>query len=209
MRTLPFFAAIFLASPAFAANHEISLELGTLSANDADWHAYTDDNTNLPSTGLRIAYAFHPNLSATASAHILRRGALLFEEQDNEQSVNALYSAFLGRELTLGLHADTGEMSRYFVPYANIQALLVSGRLIFDGDRSREDNLDYLEEGATSLGVVPSAGLEVRLPKDAAPFTVAVYAEGGWAIASAMRYDTLGDQEMGGFFFRSGAGVRF
>ncbi|MBN2799246.1 MAG: hypothetical protein JXX28_08890 [Deltaproteobacteria bacterium] len=206
MRTLTLAALALLTSgSALAADHELSLELGTLSANDHDWNWYTDSNANLPSWGLRGAYAFHQNLSAVVGYHHVRRGASLWQEEEG----SAGNTWFLGNEITVGVHADTGSMSRVFAPYVNLQALVFTGSLHFDGDIEDDENPDEISESAMSLGALPVAGLEVRLPMNHSSYTAAVFAEGGWAVMGPMQYETLGDQAIGGFVFRTGAGVRF
>ncbi len=206
MRTLvTALAALLFLSPALAADHEASIELGTLANRDTDFDVYSRNNI-MPSWGLHGAYAFHERLSVVASWHRVRRGSDLYEMVGSSQPFGR--AAFFADELTLGLHADLQLHSTLF-PYVNLQGLVVRGVSRFDDDPSDEDSPGQISEAALAPGFMPTGGLEVRIPQGDAPFTIAWHLEAGYGWVGNLVFPKLGDMRPGGFALRSGVGVRF
>lgn len=208
MRALTTLVALLLATPALAADHEVAVELGTLANSDTDYDVYTSMNA-MPSWGLRGAFAFHDRLAVTAGWHRVRRGSDLYAPNSGGFNDTAIgRAAFTANELTLGLRADV-QLSRVILPYVNVQGLALQGTSRFDDDPADEDSPGQVKTTALAFGFMPMGGVELRIPKDDAPFTVGWHIEAGYGWVSALDFEELGDMKPGGFALRSGMGVKF
>lgn len=197
-------AACTLALPALAADHEVSVELGTLANRDPDFDLYSQSNV-MPSRGLRAAFAFHERVAVVAGWHRVRRGAELYDENSESYVGRA---AFFADELTLGIKADV-ELVPAILPYVSVQGMLVRGLSRFDDDPEDEESPGQVQFSALAPGLLPMGGVELRIPKGDAPFTLAWHIEAGYGLVGNMDFDALGDVRPGGFALRSGVGVRF
>jgi len=219
-RTLALAATLFVASTASAADHEVSVEWGTLFNGDPAFDAFSAGDW-MPSRGVRAGVAVHDRVAVVAGFHRARRGASMYTP-DGEWVAD---SAHFANEWTLGAKADL-EITEFLLPYVAPQFLLYQGQMRFDDDRTDRDNAGQVRLNALAPGALFVGGVEVRIPKDEAPFTLALHIEAGYGLVARHTYDhgvqigpdgpepwendgTVATMRPGGFVFRTGLGVRF
>lgn len=200
--TLPL--ALLLASPAaLAADHELSVDVGTLLARDAGWDAFSDSDV-LPQFGVRAGVRVHDRVAAIATWQYSRHGA---DYHANNQRVAR--AAFFGNEIGLGAKADLS-FADFFLPYASASAVGLVGHARFDDRPNDDDNIGQIAETALSFGGRGMLGMELRLPREHQPgFTVGGYLEGGYTWLTDTQFEQFGDVTFRGFTFRTGIGVRY
>lgn len=203
MRSLALALALALAPPAVAADHEVSLEIGNHAARDPGFDFFSRRDV-LPWFGARVGYAVHDRIAVVGSYHRARRGRDLFSPTSSGDARTAL----LVNEIALGAKADV-DVLPWFVPYVTATGLVAVHNARFDDDPDDNEPIGQLAEVTTAGGARATLGTELRIPKEEAPFTVAVYAEGGWTLLSTVAFCPYGDMQLGGFTLRTGLGVRF
>ena len=203
-------AIALLASPstAIAADHEISLELGTTGHGvDDNWFFFNDEADTLTSYGLRAGFAVHDNVSVIGGWHHGARGTRL-EMNGNDESEIAPGLAYYADTFSLGAKADW-PLWVWFHPYATVQALGIRSLVRVDDIPADDDNLNQLERGAFSPGGAATAGLEFRVPINHNSWALASHLELGYHIGTAADFDELGSLSNQGVVFRWGLGARF
>lgn len=200
MRSALALLALSLATPAVAADHELSAELGTLHNGDPAWDLFSERN-GMPSIGLRGGIAVHDRVAVQLGWHRVRRGA-------NVSGAANLRTAFVGHEITLGAKADLalGEALR---PYVKLDAMLLRGTMRFDDARNDDDNPGQVSASAIAPGGLAVGGLELRIPQGEAPFTLAWHLEAGYGRTATLDFGDYGALTPAGLVVRSGIGVRF
>ena len=197
------------ASAAQAADNEVSLEFGSL--HNGDWgSSYFSDSNAIPSVGLRLGYALSDRLAVTLGYHHSARGSELefYNYYEEFTSQPAVFSAFFGNELTVGVKYDM-ELTSYLRPYASGQALVMHGTAVLDDDLSEDDNSTVFRASSIAPGGMATLGIELRLPNSRLPITPAAHLEMGYAYVGNLDFAELGDMQPGGFVVRSGIGARF
>lgn len=201
---------LLAASPALAAEDELSIELGVLR-NPSDAYGLFSDSPAEPMLGLRGGYAMGDHLALVGTLSHGWTGASAFTSGGD--SFSAAYNA---TELSAGLKVDT-VWEDTFAPYALASAMGWYGVMRFDDDPGTRLNPGQIRSAALSLGARVVGGAEMRFARDA-KVRPAVHMELGWAGVLPHRYtvdDVNGDSEtiarMGwsGLVFRTGCGVRF
>jgi len=204
MRTLALvLGTALLSAPALAADNELSIELGTFHNGDTDFGVFSDGEY-MPSWGLRLGVAPLRNLAVVGGWHRVRRGADLYI--DDWTHIGR--AAFFADEFTLGVRGDV-MIGQALLPYAMVQGLGMVGRVKFDDDPDDKGSPGQFAESAVAVGGLAVAGVELRIPKGNAPFTLAWHIEAGYGLTSALDFERTGDMTPRGFVLRSGVGVRF
>ena len=203
---------VLSASAAQAADNEVSLELGSL--HNGDWgSSYFSESNAIPSVGLRLGYALSDRLAVTLGYHHSARGSEFdfygySDDYEYSTSQPAVFSAFFGNELTVGVKYDM-ELTSYLHPYASGQALVMHGTAVLDDDLSEDDNSTVFRASSIAPGGMATLGIELRLPNSRLPITPAAHLEMGYAYVGSLDFAELGDMQPGGFVVRSGIGARF
>ena len=196
------------ATPALAADHEVSLEMGSLHANDTSWDMFSD-TPSFNTYGLRVGYAFHDRIAAIAGYHHGANGMTVEAMDSGWESGDppTFASAFYGDEYSLGIKADL-PLSINLRPFATVQALGVRGLIRLDDDAEHDDNLNQIQQGAFAPGGMATGGIDLRIPIAQAKYCVASSLEFGYGKVLDLDFGDLGKLPMGGFVFRWGVGVR-
>ncbi len=207
-------AALALPSTALAADHEISLELGTTGHGpDDNWFLFDDDNDQLESYGLRLGFAVHERVSVIGGWHHGSSGTRveLGDEgatYDEEGMYANLGVAYYADTFSLGAKADWG-LTTWFHPYATLQALGIRSVVRVDDAPRDDENLNQLQRSAFSPGGAAAGGVEFRIPMNHNEWALATHAELGYHLATRAGFDELGSLGNRGLVFRWGLGARF
>ena len=206
MRPAPLALLALLALPgaAFAADREVSLELGTLAAPDANWELFSE-TPRLPTQGVRIGWPVHDRVAIVAAWHRGARGTTLGGESTGQSDFIAAFSA---HSVALGAKADY-PLAPWFAPFATAQAIGLVGTVRLDDDPDDDENLNQLSHTAFAPGALATAGIELRIPLADGDFAAATALDMGYAWLAPLSYDTLGDLAFHGFILRWGVGARF
>jgi len=205
MRTLIVLAALCAALPAQAADHELSLEMGSLAVRDPAWNTFSSADA-MTTLGLRAGYRVHDRVAVIGSYHHTRTGSDVFDDDGEGLLARA---AFFGNEFTLGAKADVS-IKDFMLPYVTVSGLVFHSDARFDDAPNDDDNPGQIKETALSGGFRGMGGLEFRIPRWEPPgFTVGAYLEFGYTYLSPLSFGDLGDMELGGFTARGGLGVRY
>lgn len=201
---------LLLASPALAAEDEISVELGVYSNNSESYGLFSEGPAE-PVLGLRGGYAIGDHFAVVGGLSHGWRGARAFTSES--QVLGAAYSA---TELSAGLKVDT-VWEDTIAPYVLASAMGWYGVMRFDDDTSTRLNPGQVRSSALSLGGRVVGGAEMRFARDA-KVRPAVHMELGWAGVLPHTYsvddvdgnaETLARMGWSGLVFRMGGGVRF
>jgi hypothetical protein len=203
MRLVLIHLALMFGLPAMAADHEASFELGNLHNGDDAYNVFSE-RAGMPSVGGRVGLALTERLAARAGWHHVAQGADVFIGEEEAH----LASAFTAEEVTLGVRADVS-LGDFLLPYVAIDGLALLAKARLDDDPSDENSPGQVQERAFAPGALAMGGLEVRIPKENAPFTVAFQIEAGYALVGELDLGNLGTMKPGGFAIRSGLGLRF
>jgi len=216
--------AAFL-SAAFAAQHEVDLEVGWLLNRSTSWNRVSDGST-FPSVGVRVGARLHRNVAAIAGWQHGQTGVSVRPDSDgdtyyyyedyytdgtsyDEGRPNGNFrTAFYGDTFTLGAKGDV-VVNEYFVPYLTVQGALQRGLLRVDADASDDENLGQIQKSAVTGGFVGALGAECPVALGTSGIAVAPYVEVGYAWLAPLKFESIGSLEQGGFAGRAGFGLRF
>ncbi len=207
-------AALALPSAAIAADHEISLELGTIGHGpDDNWFLVNDYNDYLGVYGVRLGYAVHDRVAIIGGWHHGRSGARVEMGDegayyDEEGMYANLGVAYYADTFSLGAKADW-PLAVWFHPYATVQALGIRSLVRLDDAPRDDDNLNQIQRSAFSPGGAAAGGLEFRVPMNHNEWALATHAELGYHIGTRASFDELGSLGNRGLVFRWGLGARF
>ncbi len=204
-------ALLAFSGAAQAADHELSLELGTTANHQQNWYMFNAESQQLPSWGLRAGVAVHDRLAIIGGWHHGKKGMRLgFDESwEDDEEAYGFASVFYGDSFTLGLKADV-PVAVWFRPYATAQGLGLRGMVRLDDDLSEDDNLNQIQQADFSLGGIGALGVDFRVPFKDGAWALASYLELGYGYAAPLDFGDLGElDELHGVVFRWGAGVRF
>ncbi len=213
-------AALALPSTALAADHEISLELGTTGHGpDDNWFLVNDYDDYLGVYGVRLGYAVHERVSVIGGwqrgAHGTRVEMDGYEGYGDEYDYDggnsagqALAVAYYADTFSLGAKADWG-LTTWFHPYATLQALGIRSVVRVDDAPRDDENLNQLQRSAFSPGGAAAGGVEFRIPMNHNEWALATHAELGYHLATRAGFDELGSLGNRGLVFRWGLGARF
>ena len=223
-RTIHTIAAIgLLAVPATAsaADHELSLELGSTGYAAAEHWALFNDNgyDTLPTFGLRAGFAVHDRVAVIAGWHHGRTGTRLELSGEDYYDESYYYDydgddyatmgmAYYANELTLGAKADW-PVTVWFHPYATISGVGLLSKIRLDDDTGEDDNLNQLTRTAFAPGAQATGGVEFRIPISHNTWALASHVELGYQYAIPSSYDELGSLAKRGLVFKWGLGARF
>ena len=211
-KTLTALSLLAFSGAAQAADHELSLELGTAANHQQNWFMFNDESQQLPSWGLRAGVAVHDRLAIIGGWHHGKKGMRLGfggDWDDDDEEAYGFASVFYGDSFTLGLKADV-PVAVWFRPYATAQGLGDRGMVRLDDDLSEDDNLNQIQRSDFSFGGIGALGVDFRMPLKDGAWAIASYLELGYGYASPLDFDELGELDgLYGVVFRWGVGVRF
>lgn len=207
--------ALGLSTPAFAADHELSLELGSLHVNSDSWDLF-HEGEYFPTAGVRLGVAVHERVAVVAGYHHAAYGSDIYTDSwsgeydfaDEESDAADFVGAFAGDEYTLGAKVDV-PVTGWLHPYGVVHALGVRGVIRLDEDVEDDDNLNQLPYRALTFGGMGALGVEFLAPVLKEKAHLGSYLELGYGRVAALDFDALGKMPMGGFAVRMGTGVRF
>lgn len=215
MRTLvTLLAGLALATPAQAARHEISLELGVLENSD-DAHRLYSDSELMTHVGLRAGaavYTWNDKLGITILGSWGRsksgQDVSFFDEETF--GGNEVRAALISDVFTVGPKVDW-DLWGFFFPYVTAQGVLVRASSKLDDNSQTVNNPGQVATQALAGGAQFTGGVELMLPDKrwGWPVTAGWYLEGGYAVVSSLNFDGLGDMKPGGLVIRTGVGLRF
>ncbi len=191
---------------AWAVDHEVSGELGTLRNTDRAYDVYTSLNA-MPSRGLGGTLALHERVGVTGGWHRSSRGSELYFGDDSP----AVVAAFYTDTFDLGVKADValGDMLR---PYVQASGLLVRGVSRVDDDPSDPVSVGQIKEAGLTGGALGLAGLTLRISGDRInlPLGFSVHAGLGYGYVGRVDLGDLGTiKPGGGFASRAGLSLIF
>lgn len=193
--------ALMAATPAMAADNELSFEGGFLEAQDDAWRVFSSSEL-VPAYGVRGALKVHDRIAIVATYNHARRGASLYSPTD--QLLGS--SAYFGNEVGLGVKVDYSFWD-WLQPYAHLDGLLHLGRARLDGQPSADNNTTLVNQRGTTGGFRGMGGVEFQIPSKS--LTAGLYVEAGYTWLAPIQMGDFGDLDFGGFTLRSGVGVRF
>jgi len=212
-------ALLAIPTTAIAADHEISLELGTTGHGpDDNWFLFNDNRDDLSSYGVRLGFAVHDRVAVIGGYHHGANGTRIEmdgydgsgdEYYDGGYSEGpAMAAAYYNDTFALGAKADL-PVATWFRPYATVQGLGILSKVRLDDDTSTDDNPNQLQYSAFSPGAAATAGLDFRIPIKQGAWALASYLELGYHIGTKANFDELGTLSNRGMIFRWGLGTRF
>ncbi len=198
------FSGAALPGEAQAADHELSLELGTAANHQQNWYMFNAESQQLPTWGLRAGVAVHDRLAVIGGWHHGKKGMRMAA---GNGSVFA--SVFYGDSFTLGLKVDV-PVAVWFRPYATAQGQGFRGMVRLDDDLYEDDNPNQIEQADFSFGGIGALGTDFRVPFKDGAWALASYLELGYGYAAPLDFGDLGELDgLHGVVFRWGVGVRF
>jgi hypothetical protein len=199
---------------AFAAGHELSFEASRIGVAGPSWDVVSAD-PGYASVGLRGVYGFSKNLGLVVG---WQRGVdgsdVEVYSADGGLEEAEFRAGFIGNALRVGPKAQVARW-RWVAPYATAQASVSVGRVSFDTDPDRDDNVGQVQDTAWSFGGFAAAGVDLKPVKVTKGLRLGAHLEAGYGLQSAYRFETNdGAADLGGFGMRGlvvsgGAGVRF
>ena len=207
-------ALLAIPTTATAADHEISLELGTTGHGpDDNWFLFNNDYDSLASYGARLGFRVHDNVSVIGGYHHGANGTRVetYDEGhtfDDEGMYANLAVAYYADTFSLGAKADL-PLTTWFHPYATVQALGILSKVRLDDDTNSDDNPNQLQYSAFSPAGAATAGVEFRVPINHNSWAIASSLELGYHIGTNANFDELGSLSNQGMIFRWGLGTRF
>lgn len=198
-------ALLLLPGAVFAADREVSFEVGSLGqAAEDNWSLFSE-NDALTTVGVRLGYPVHDRLAVVAGWHHGTTGTHV-EIGDAEDSV--LAAAYYADDFTLGVKADW-DVASWFRPYATVAAAGQRTMVRMDDDTSVNDNPNQIQRAAFCPGALAAAGLDFRLPFAQGRMAAASYLELGYQLLAPADLEELGSLQTRGLVFRWGVGMRF
>lgn len=196
--------ALLLASPALAAEHSLSVELGSMRNTDPAYDTFSTSDT-MPSRGLRGQLAVHDRIGLFAGWHRVRRGASL---SAGNSTVGT--AAFLADEFTLGARVDA-PVGGLLAPYISASGLLMRGVTRFDDDPTDADSPGQVSAAGLAPGGIAAGGLQLHVLPDSwrPPLGFGVHLEVGYALVARLPLADLGGMRPGGLHVRTGVSVLF
>jgi len=199
---------------ALAAGHELSFEASRVGVPDAAWERVSGDE-GFGSLGLRGVYGFNKNIGLVVGWQRGVDGAdvEVYDPAGGEE-VAEFRAGFIGNALRVGPKAQMARW-KWVAPYATAQAVASVGRVSFDTDTSRDDNLGQVQDTAWSFGGFAAAGVDLKPLKITRGLRLGAHLELGYGLQSAYRFEAEdGTAALGGFGMRGlvvsgGTGVRF
>jgi hypothetical protein len=212
-------ALLAIPSTAIAADHEISLELGTTGhAPDDNWFLFNDYSDTLSSYGVRAGYAVHPRVAIIGGWHHGAHGSRIemdgYEGDNDEyyydeyEGGQAMAAAYYADTFSLGAKADL-PIATWFRPYATLQGLGIMSKVRLDDDTTTDDNPNQLQRSAMSFGGAATGGLDFRVPFNQGAWALSSHVELGYHLGTAANFEELGSLSNRGLLFRWGLGARF
>ncbi len=206
--------ALLLAANAFALDHELTFELGTLANPDPSFDLFADNDV-LPSRGVRAVVALNDRVGLSAGwqhsgrgSTVATEGAYVDEELDIWSS-GEFQAALRADQFRVGPIADVELLQGALAPYVRADLVVMrSSAWLTDAD-SRRSNPTEIKEVALTTGFSAMGGLAVNIP-GLLGFDPTVHLEAGTThLFSPLQFETLGSVQPGGFTLNGGIGLRY
>ena len=194
-----------------AQHNEVSLELGTLHANDAQWRMFSDPDS-LGTWGVRAGWALDDTWSIVGSWHRGARGGTLTWYSSGDYDTTEIALAIKAMQLAVGPKA-TWDMADWLRPYATLQAMGMTGRMMMDDDTYDTKNSNQLSVRGWTGGGVVALGFDFVPVNPTAAWGLGSHLELGYGYLLPMTLTDpnavadggdIGDLRFRGFYLRWG-----
>lgn len=208
-------SGLFLPS-AFAGDKELSLDTSWTAINTSSWEVVNGSPLN--TVGLSGGWDIGSNLTAIASVNWGQTGSehsypYWYDEENNDQTgpgTEGYVAALNVVQVQAGVRTDRLEHTNWVRPYLVSRVSGTLGIMQLDDDTRDSDNVNQITRTGTSFGGMAAIGIAVERPRrSAGPFAVHGELEGGYALATALKFEDLGELAMHGVHIRAGIGLRF
>lgn len=212
MRAFAMLFGLLLATPASAARHEVSIEMGLLQLPYDSFDLYSNEDV-VPTFGIRGGPAVYTKgpvgVAVLAGWHRFRRGSTTWTYDADDYQETSFRAAFMGDVFTLGAKVDV-PLWGWFNPYVHAGAVLARGESRLDDDPDHNDNAGQQKSAGVAPGFMAMGGLEFDVPPgDDKKVAVALYHELGYTWIAPIPLGELGSVKPEGFTMRLGVGLRF
>lgn len=208
-------ATAILAGPAQAADHELSLELGSFGTADERFDLFRDSST-IGTMGGRVGVAVHDNVSVLVGYHRGAWGSKV--EVDDGDDYPYFQAAYKGNQVLVGPKADI-RVTDWFRPYGTVQGALFFGRVFLDDDPDHDDNINQIVATGFSPGGVAALGFDLVPFRPRKQLRFGSHLEMGYGLTAASGFKATppgGGEKIeiarfgfGGFYLRWGVGAYF
>lgn len=207
----------FLASSAWAADKEISLDTGILGVSSQAWNTIGGSPVTV---GLSAGVDIAPGLTAIGSVQWSLSGAenqfsnQWWEDDQVGASVSppgseGYIAALRVIQVQGGVRSDILQNS-WVRPYGAAKVSASLGSLRLDDDSEDKDNVNQIKAAGMSIGGIAAVGAAIERPrKQAGPFAIRGEVEAGYGFGTALKFDEIGELSMSGIHMRMGVGLRF
>ena len=208
------FSLLFV-STAAAADKELLLDTSSTAINTASWEMV--NGSPLTTVGLSGGLEVGSNLTAVIGVNWGQTGSshgygYWYEEEAETPGPGSegFVAALSVVQVQAGLRTDRLDATNWIRPYAVSRLSGTLGIMQLDDDASDSSNVNQITRTGTSFGGMAALGIAVERPRSSAgPFAINGELEGGYALATALKFDELGNLAMHGVHIRAGVGLRF
>ena len=212
--SIPLFSLLF-ASSAAAADRELLLDTSSTAINTSSWEVV--NGSPLTTVGLSGGLDVASNLTIVAGVSWGQNGSsnsysYWYEEEAQSQAPGSegFVAALSVVQIQAGVRADGLDATKWVRPYAVSRLSGTLGVLQLDDDPNDSDNVNQITRTGTSFGGMAALGVSIERPRTSAgPFAIHGELEGGYALATSLKFDDLGELAMHGMHIRAGIGLRF
>lgn len=195
-------ALMLSVASSFALDGQIALETGALPVHGHEFEAVAGPGA-LGTGGARFAVEASDHVSVVAGWRYGSRGSYV-----SIDDADRFTAAIRGQEVTLGAQLDV-DPTEVVSPYLLVEAIGLSGTMLFDSDLDRNDNPAQDKRSALTGGAAALLGCDLHAKQGGAAFAPAAFLEMGYAHAAPLVFADYGKVPVNGFVVRLGAGLRF
>ena len=207
--------SLFVASSAAAADKELLLDTSSTAINTASWELV--NGSPLTTVGLTGGMDLGSNLTAVVGVNWGQTGSAhgygyWYEDQAEEQGPGSegFQAALSVVQVQAGVRAEGLDQSGWVRPYVASRLSGSFAVLQLDDDPNDSSNINQISRTGTSLGGLAALGVAIERPRSASgPFALHGELEGGYALATSLKFDDLGELAMHGVHARAAIGLRF
>ncbi len=211
--SIPLFSLLF-ASSAVAADKELLLDTSSTAINTSSWELV--NGSPLTTIGLSGGMDIG-SFTAVAGINWGQHGSsnqysYWYEEEGMNQGPGSegFVAALNVVQLQAGIRADGLDATNWVRPYVVSRLSGTLGVMQLDDDPNDSNNVNQITRTGTSFGGMAALGVSIERPRTSAgPFAVHGELEGGYALATSLKFDDLGELAMHGVHIRAGIGLRF
>ena len=207
--------SLLFAFSATAADKEILLETNSTAINTASWEVV--NGSPLTTIGLSGGLDMGSGLTAVVGVNWGQSGSshsysYWYEEPMDSQGPGSegFVAALSVVQVQAGIRSDRLDASNWVRPYVVSRLSGTLGILQLDDDTRDSSNVNQISRTGSSFGGMAAIGFAVERPRTSAgPFAIHGEVEGGYALATSLQFDDLGELAMHGVHIRAGVGLRF